>query len=44
MRFWAANDMTELVSGMLAAEVGDESYWVRGSKLVQGSSGSCVSS
>jgi hypothetical protein len=43
MWFWPVNEMTELVSGMPAAQFGDESSWVRGSELVQGSRGSCVS-
>jgi hypothetical protein len=34
--------MTELVSGMPAPQFGDESSRVRGSELVQGSSGSRV--
>jgi hypothetical protein len=43
MEFWPVNEMTELVSGMPAPQFGAESSWVRGSELVQGSSGSCVS-
>jgi hypothetical protein len=35
--------MTEPVSGMPAPQLGDESSWMWGSELVQGSSGSCVS-
>jgi hypothetical protein len=42
MWFWPVNEMTELVSGMPAPQFGDESSFVRGSDLVQGSSGSCV--
>jgi hypothetical protein len=41
--FWRVNEVTELVSGMPAPQFGDESSWVRGSDVVQGSSGSCVS-
>jgi hypothetical protein len=37
------NEKTELVSGIIAPHFGDESSWVRGSELIQGSSGSCVS-
>jgi hypothetical protein len=42
---WACpvNETTELVSGMAAPQFEDESSWVRGSELVQGSSGSFVS-
>jgi hypothetical protein len=43
MWFWPVNEMIEPVSGMPAAQFGDESLWVRWSQLVQGSSGSCVS-
>jgi hypothetical protein len=43
MWFCPVNEMTELVSGKPAPQLGDESSWVRGSELVQGSSGSCVS-
>jgi hypothetical protein len=43
MSFWAVNEITELDSGKPAPQFGDESSWMRGSKLVQGSSGSCVS-
>jgi hypothetical protein len=42
MRFWPVNEMTELVSGLLTPPFGDEFSSVRGSKLVQGSSGSCL--
>jgi hypothetical protein len=42
--FWPVNKMIELVCGMPTPQVEDESSWVRGSDLVQGSSGSCVSS
>jgi hypothetical protein len=40
---WGVNEMIELASGIPAPQFGDESSWVRGSELVQGSSGSCVS-
>jgi hypothetical protein len=43
MWFWPVNKMIELVSSMPAPQFGDESSWVWGSELVQGSSGSCVS-
>jgi hypothetical protein len=35
--------LTELVSGMKARQFGDESSWVRGSELFQGSSCFCDS-
>jgi hypothetical protein len=35
--------MTELVSGMPAPQLGDESSWVLGSELVESSRGSCIS-
>jgi hypothetical protein len=40
MWFWPVNEMTELVSGMPAPQFGDESSRVRGSGMVQDSSGS----
>jgi hypothetical protein len=40
MWFWPVNEMIELVSGMPAPQLGDESSWVWGSQMVQGSSGS----
>jgi hypothetical protein len=40
MWFWPVNEMTELVSGMPAPQLGHESSGVRGSELLQGSSGS----
>jgi hypothetical protein len=40
MWFWPVNEMIELVSGMPASQFRDESSWVRGSELVQVSSGS----
>jgi hypothetical protein len=43
MLFWPVNEMTELVSGMPEPQFGDEYSWVRGSELVHGSNGSCVS-
>jgi hypothetical protein len=43
MWFRPVNEMIELVSGIPAPQFGDYSYWVRGSELVQGSSGSCIS-
>jgi hypothetical protein len=42
MWFWPVNEMIELVSGMPAPQFGDKSSSVRGSELVQSSSGSCV--
>jgi hypothetical protein len=41
--FWPVNEMIELVSGMPAPQFGEESSWVWGSEMAQGSSGSCVS-
>jgi hypothetical protein len=38
MWLWPVNEMIKLVSGMPAAQFGDESFWVRGSELVQSSS------
>jgi hypothetical protein len=43
MWFWPVNEMIELVSGMPAPQLGDETLGMRGSMLVQGSNGSCVS-
>jgi hypothetical protein len=43
MWFCPVNEMIELVSGIPAPQFGGEFSWVRGSELVQGSSGSCVS-
>jgi hypothetical protein len=43
MWFWLVNEIIELVSGMPAPQFVDESSWVRGSELVQGSRCSCVS-
>jgi hypothetical protein len=43
MWFWPVSEMIELVSGMPAPQFGDESSWVGGSELVQGSSGSEIS-
>jgi hypothetical protein len=40
MWVWPVKEMTELVSGMPAPKFYDESSWVRGLELVQGSSGS----
>jgi hypothetical protein len=42
MGFWPVNEMIELVSGMPAPQFGDEFSRVRGSQLVQGSSGSVI--
>jgi hypothetical protein len=41
--FLHVNEMTEIVSGLPAPQYGEESSWVLGSELVQGSNGSCVS-
>jgi hypothetical protein len=34
---WPVNEMIELVSGLPAPEFEDESFWLQGSELVQGS-------
>jgi hypothetical protein len=40
---YSASNRIELVSGMPASQFGDESSRIRGSELVEDSSGSCVS-